>query len=468
MSSTTEESDWNTPIFPRIHQSSATNGPNDHASRNFPPFFPSQPLPSQQIGPGQSVFAVTTPTNHASPIRQSPALIPAPPLTVTAQNNSPALSFITPVNPALVRVANNEFTNPQNRSQTWDNSPPSATTQLENMPAYEPPPPRSIRGIKAGARRSRGGRWGRGDATKVKPASGSSRKRIKVEAADDGGPASATITPAEGTGSTRGRGRGSGRRGGRPRGSRAGASTGRSVKRKKEDEDDKNDSDASEIITPLPTQSRSGRKITHVTSFSPIVIDLEVKPTPLSSRISKIEETSTAAIPAVRKGRGKRTFARPVSSEAVAIEEREWFCADCEVLREERAHVEGKVSAESMSIVEKRRYLQCLPASHLVSLLLHATTLHPDLPVFSATRPTVERPPRPITHFIDPTAPPVEEDESYDLYPESEVLPYPKAGNGIVLPPELEDLELLIDDDFAVFSHVWDWSRNELYRRNNP
>lgn len=102
-----------------------------------------------------------------------------------------------------------------------------------------------------------------------------------------------------------------------------------------------------------------------------------------------------------------------------------------------------------------------------MSLLLHATTLHPDLPIFSKTQPAPERPPRPITYFVDPTAPPVEEDESYDLYPESEALPYPRAGNGIVLPPELEDLSILIDDDTSTFSHVWDWRRNELYGRNN-
>lgn len=35
-----------------------------------------------------------------------------------------------------------------------------------------------------------------------------------------------------------------------------------------------------------------------------------------------------------------------------------------------------------------------------------------------------------------------------------EDLPYPKAGNGIVLPPESEDMEWLIDDDYETFSHT--------------
>ena len=35
-----------------------------------------------------------------------------------------------------------------------------------------------------------------------------------------------------------------------------------------------------------------------------------------------------------------------------------------------------------------------------------------------------------------------------------EDLPYPKAGNGILLPPEREDMEWLIDDDYQTFSHT--------------
>lgn len=34
-------------------------------------------------------------------------------------------------------------------------------------------------------------------------------------------------------------------------------------------------------------------------------------------------------------------------------------------------------------------------------------------------------------------------------------LPYPKAGNGIVLPPESDDLEFMVDEDTVTFSHSW-------------
>ena len=44
------------------------------------------------------------------------------------------------------------------------------------------------------------------------------------------------------------------------------------------------------------------------------------------------------------------------------------------------------------------------------------------------------------------------EDEYYE---EDDVLPYPKAGNGIQLPPESEDINILLDDDIVTFSHSW-------------
>ncbi|KAI4286705.1 MAG: hypothetical protein L6R35_004038, partial [Caloplaca aegaea] len=50
-----------------------------------------------------------------------------------------------------------------------------------------------------------------------------------------------------------------------------------------------------------------------------------------------------------------------------------------------------------------------------------------------------------------------EEDEEDDLYPDAEVLPYPKAGNGVELPKEGDFLAMLVDEDVGVYSHVWDW-----------
>lgn len=60
----------------------------------------------------------------------------------------------------------------------------------------------------------------------------------------------------------------------------------------------------------------------------------------------------------------------------------------------------------------------------------------------------------------------MEEEEIYDLYPSSGALPYPKAGNGVPLPREKDDLAFLIDDDAITFSHVWDWDRSKLFGEN--
>ena len=42
-----------------------------------------------------------------------------------------------------------------------------------------------------------------------------------------------------------------------------------------------------------------------------------------------------------------------------------------------------------------------------------------------------------------------------ELIEDDYVLPYPKAGNGIRLRPESEDMAILLDDDTTTFSHTW-------------
>ena len=42
----------------------------------------------------------------------------------------------------------------------------------------------------------------------------------------------------------------------------------------------------------------------------------------------------------------------PVRTEALADAEREWFCADCVLLREHSAVLDGKVAGEGMSVVD--------------------------------------------------------------------------------------------------------------------
>lgn len=57
------------------------------------------------------------------------------------------------------------------------------------------------------------------------------------------------------------------------------------------------------------------------------------------------------------------------------------------------------------------------------------------------------------------------EEELYDFFAERELLPYPRAGHGVAakLPPESEDLGMLLDEDVVSYSHSWGWTRDDLF-----
>lgn len=394
MSSTTESSDWEHNIFPQSRRPSTNSQSSSRPSKRSRPT-PQPILPRTNV-PGQSVFSVSGPIQYMPPVPvnpipfhrpyyQNPNPIPpvVPPYTNPVNPTAlpapplPTSSYNPLVNPTFARVINEHAPsqNVNTTPNTWDSPQQSTTPQMDTPPQYVTPPSRPIRGVKSGARRARGGR----------------PPKVKVEPPDNGETPLVITTPVERRGSARGRARGARiNRGGRPRGSRAGGSSSRGVKRKREEEDEKDDSDVSEIITPLPTQSRSGRKITHANTFSPIVIDLEEKRKP-SVSAKNIKPTITIAEspePTSRKGRkraskpGEASVCKncgrghspatnmivfcdgcngpwhqfchdpPISQDVISVEEREWFCADCQIQREEKAHVEGKVSAPTLSIVE--------------------------------------------------------------------------------------------------------------------
>ena len=410
MSSTTESSDWEHKIVPQSRRPS-TNSQGSSRPRKKPRPTPQPILPRTNV-PGQSVFSVSAPIQYMPPMPVNPMPFhhpyyqppnPIPPVVLPYANpvNSTPMttpSYSLPVNPTFTRVIN-EHVPSQNKTPTpsiWDsqqrptapqvNTPPQYSTapRMDTPPQYVTPPTRPIRGVRSGARRGRGGRT----------------PRVKVEPPNNGETPSVISTPVEGRGSARGRARGARvNRGGRPRGSRAGISSSRGVKRKREEDDEKDDSDVSEIITPLPTQSRSGRKITHANTFSPVVIDLEEKrkPSTPAKNTKAIITIAGSPEPTSRKGRqraskpGETSVCKncgrghspasnmivfcdgcngpwhqfchdpPIAQEVISVEEREWFCADCQVLREEKAHVEGKVSAPTLSIVEVSSHSPYIP-----------------------------------------------------------------------------------------------------------
>lgn len=409
MSSTTEDSDWEATIIPGSRQASSASQ-SSSLPKNQPRVTPQPILPRTNNRPGQSVFPISARPNFrlenslnqiplpqpqlqfvnqipflAPSINASAAPVNSAPARVIQENAQRTMHPLIQQNPPTPSTSTSIYGTPTtpvsvNPVQEWAPQPP-AFTSMDIASDYIAPPSRPIRGVKRGTARGRGSTRGRGGRT----------PKIKVETPDDGDISVITSTPMTGgRGSGRGRGSRGGRvkRGGRPRGARAGASNSRGVKRKREDEDEKDDSDVSEIITPLPTQSRSGRKIIHASNFSPVVIDLEANPQS-SVAVTASRPAPDGTTEAVR-GTGKKRFSRPgeasvckncgrghspasnmivfcdgcngpwhqychdppISSEVIRIEEREWFCADCLVLREEKAHVDGKVSAETLSIVE--------------------------------------------------------------------------------------------------------------------
>ncbi|KAL8872240.1 MAG: hypothetical protein Q9174_002096 [Haloplaca sp. 1 TL-2023] len=381
MSSTTEESDWEAKSKPQSRRPSSNGLGNSNPRRQPKP--PPQHILPRSDGPGQSVFPVVTPSIPTHDPFANTWGPPQPHFQFVNQGPLPAPAFTAPpVSPALTRVIHDNgpmpipppIINPLPQVIPQAPAPPPALTPMEVAPQqYTTPPSRSIRGVKAGgARRARG-------ATR--------KPRIKVETPDTNSASLLATTPASSTrGSGRGRGRGRGgtrgNKGGRPRGSRAGASSSLGIKRKREDDDEKDDSDVSEIITPLPTQSRSGRKITHA---NPIVIDLEEKvvatPSTAAAKPSVSFSSRVESKDAAPGGRGKKRFSRPaessvckncgrghspasnmivfcdgcngpwhqhchdppISPEIIRIEDSQWFCADCVILREEKAVVEGKL-----------------------------------------------------------------------------------------------------------------------------
>lgn len=260
----------------------------------------------------------------------------------------------------------NHITPPSNVSEDYMNSQ-MARNQGPTTPATVP----KVK-AKTGGRRGRGGRR---STIKIGPRENPTTDLNSGDFID--------LTP---DGAGRGQGKGRGRGGGRPRVRPVGGS-GRGTKRKRAQSEDlviKDDTDVSETFTPLPTQSRSGRRIFKASTFAPVTIDLETPTTAKASSGTGIMGTADPGKKAKKRyrkpgdasvckncGRGHSPVGnmivfcdgcntpwhqychdKPIGAEVVQIEEKEWFCADCTVLRQERAHLEGNVSAENMSAVE--------------------------------------------------------------------------------------------------------------------
>ncbi|GIZ37613.1 hypothetical protein CKM354_000105600 [Cercospora kikuchii] len=233
--------------------------------------------------------------------------------------------------------------------------------------------------------RGRGGRPRGSRASNVATPHGASEDSILVN--PDGTPGS-------------GRGRGRGRGGGRPRGSRArGGGRGGKRKRDGDEDEDVEASDSSVEITPVATETRSGRSIQKPTSFVP------PPPSPTTNKRKRpynyrnpqaavckvcLRGTSPASNPVVFCDGCNAPYHRwchkpPIEQVVIDREDAEWYCQPCAAARVVPVpvtEVASFVSVTGASEDQRRKYFAALPSGFLVTLLVKATTFRPDLPVF--------------------------------------------------------------------------------------
>ncbi|OAP63426.1 hypothetical protein AYL99_02653 [Fonsecaea erecta] len=185
-----------------------------------------------------------------------------------------------------------------------------------------------------------------------------------------------------------------------------------------------------------------------------------------------------------------------ISSQTVSDSKAEWFCSECDRIlhgKKKDKKANGKAGAQLAVVAppvveqkptftgprvggrflrpeQKEAYLKTLSRDDLVSLVLQASDLAPDLPLFQRAAPP---PPPPVVmpqaQFTSTYVTPVtkvpsfgdndagddnELDEGYDGYFDEHAALYPKPGNGVQLPPESEDLHVLLEGkESKTFSH---------------
>ena len=306
--------------------------------------------------------------------------------------STPAQPYPSPqVDEILARVrAENEKINES--SPQWEAAREAVLAQMSavdhsSIPTSQATVSGSTSGAKTGGRRGRGARR----------AGGSPLARGTITVRSTANPTSLETPTSSGRARARGK-----NRGGRPRGSRASRGSTRGGKRKRTSDDEHDDTDASETFAPLPTQSRSGRKIFQAATAAVPTIKIDhdkdngnhngMPPPPsLLFRTPLHPATSTNDASTSSAQRRKARYRRPPGAAAVCkncqrghspssnvivfcdgcnkpwhqychdppirgqmeqIHEKEWFCADCTVLKEESGILQGRVSGGGMSLVE--------------------------------------------------------------------------------------------------------------------
>ncbi|CAG8977914.1 hypothetical protein HYALB_00001793 [Hymenoscyphus albidus] len=289
------------------------------------------------------------------------------------------------------------------------------------------------------------------------------------------------------------------------------------------------DSDSDDVgsVTEFPKVTQSGRQIVKPAPFVPAARESTKRRAPAKrtqeqalcktcSRGHSPQNNMIVFCDGCNLGWHQMCHDPIVSEEMVKDETAPWFCSDCSRKRGiKTAGADSKhTSWQGRSSEEKRSYFNSLPHQQLVSLLMQATVLHPNIPIFppvsnpppthtqraqSSDRranihpqqpfppsgatglfPRAESHPHAPMNFIrkipSGQTPPAsfspsqgsfnhaslapsnvnpQGDESRESTPASP--PYPKAGNGLMakLGPDEDDTEWLLDNnDFAAFSHT--------------
>lgn len=189
-----------------------------------------------------------------------------------------------------------------------------------------------------------------------------------------------------------------------------------------------------------------------------------------------------------------------IPKQAVTDSKAEWYCSECDRIlhgKKKDKKTNGKTSIQPAIAAppvavqaptyagprvggrfippdQKVAYLKTLSKDDLVSLLLRSSDLAPDLPLFQTLVPPP--PPQvamPQAQFTSTYVTPVskipsfrdkdpgdedEVDEGYDGYFDEHAALYPKPGQGLQLPPERDDLHMLLEGkESRTFSH---WIRS--------
>lgn len=184
-----------------------------------------------------------------------------------------------------------------------------------------------------------------------------------------------------------------------------------------------------------------------------------------------------------------------IPKQTVSDARAEWFCAQCDKIlhgakkgkkpptkpgtiplvavpatNPPLAYTGLRVGGRLLDAAQKLAHLGTLSRDDLVSLLMEASNLAPDLPLFKPLMPVSQPTGYPqaeltSTYVTPVTKPPTFADmdtranadtidEGYDDYFDVHAALYPKPGNGVQLPQETEDLHMLLEAQGSkTFSH---------------